>query len=372
MIFQVHLPKALRCTQMNKFSNQKRLVYIKVSGTILSALSLVLILYAYSDKINNKRNGFTRTFLKYSPVQKSVLKTDEKVLSIAGVTQDDIYLGTTEPGSILVVGANLKKKRIIDLNLKRFSKISVPIFSRCYIDSPTIYVFTGNIPAVINGNLNDKQVAIHYLNNKAKYNQAVPISPNTIVCRGVDTNNIFSRIFIKHNLLNQTFTVENNISEKINDGGLSSDGLLHYDNSTKLLIYVNYYQNKFICIDTNLHLVYNGNTIDTTKTPQIQVGIFSKGKVTQIKKTSPSVFVNGYSCVDNGFLYIHSNLKADNEKMTNFTGNSVIDIYQLTTGKYVGSYYIPLYKGEKLRTFRVYNKLIYVQYKNYLVCYDIN
>ncbi len=49
------------------------------------------------------------------------------------------------------------------------------------------------------------------------------------------------------------------------DGIFCTDGMMSYCKKSGKLIYVYYYRNQFICADSNLHLIYRGNTIDTNQ-----------------------------------------------------------------------------------------------------------
>ena len=86
---------------------------------------------------------------------------------------------------------------------------------------------------------------------------------------------------------------------------------------------------------------------------------------------TPSKFINGKNCVYNGTLYINSKVSASNEKPAEFNNNSAIDMYDVKTGKYKGSIYIPGFKGEKVRSFKVFSKHIIALYKNNIVVYTM-
>src|SRR3546814_18923681 len=72
------------------------------------------------------------------------------------------------------------------------------------------------------------------------------------------------------------------ISPPGENADLSSDGLLHYDKDSGTLIYVHFYNNSVIGIDTNLHLNYNATTSDTVKIQQINMISIKSGNTIRL------------------------------------------------------------------------------------------
>jgi hypothetical protein len=75
--------------------------------------------------------------------------------------------------------------------------------------------------------------------------------------------------------------------------------------------------------------------------------------------------------VDNGIAYIESKLKSDNEKLSDFQSNSVIDAYDLAKKQYLFSFYIPKTAKERIFDFKVNNRKLYVLYGNRFVTYSL-
>ncbi len=67
--------------------------------------------------------------------------------------------------------------------------------------------------------------------------------------------------------------------------------------------------------------------------------------------SSPPLVVNKSAVVDDGHLFVHSNLMANNEASKAFDEASVIDVYSLTDGAYKFSFYIPDYQSHKASSF---------------------
>ncbi len=132
-------------------------------------------------------------------------------------------------------------------------------------------------------------------------------------------------------------------------GGFQTDGMLNFDTATNQACYSYYYQNGFICMDTNLNLTLKARTIDTITHREI--------KVTRVRSSltmkQPPQYVNLAASVFAGKLFLQSMLKGDNEYELDFNENSVVDIYSLKNGSYKGSFYLPAYKGKKTHQFQV-------------------
>ena len=85
----------------------------------------------------------------------------------------------------------------------------------------------------------------------------------------------------------------------------------------------------------------------------------------------PSRIVNWESDVSDGKLYINSWMKADNESIHQFNNNSVIDVYDVITGAYKKSFYVPFFRGEKMESFKVCKNELVAIYKSYIAAYHI-
>ncbi|MFC0318663.1 MULTISPECIES: hypothetical protein [Olivibacter] len=87
----------------------------------------------------------------------------------------------------------------------------------------------------------------------------------------------------------------------------------------------------------------------------------------------PRFIKNQKSVLSGEFLFVCSNLNADNEDPKLYKQNIPIDIYNIHTGIYEGSFYIPLSENKLIKSF-VYDGQILaaLYYDNVLVRYDLN
>lgn len=349
-----------------RFIKNKHVVLVPV--VMFGALGLVATLAWKSMKPLREKNGFVRVLSSQTTLPLiNVSPKNEEIVDIAGVTKTQIYFKTRIPGILLTTDYNLKNKKYINLNIPNKDKIGA-LFSYI-IDSNEIQILAGNLQSVISVKQGEN-IKIHGFNTGV-FSRGVLIGPNSYIFRGFDTSlKTVDQIFIKKNSLTGKVAIENNISEKNNDAGISTDGALRYDSKTHLITYTFYYRNTFMCLDTNLNLKYLGHTIDTINTSQTKIEKVLSG--TAITNTTPKRFINSKISVSNGLMFNNSNLKSDNENPEDFERKSVIDVYDIKTGKYKISFYLSNMENEKMTHFKVIDDIVIVLYKKHIATFKLD
>ncbi|MNL02491.1 hypothetical protein D3C87_1230000 [compost metagenome] len=156
------------------------------------------------------------------------------------------------------------------------------------------------------------------------------------------------------------------------DGYFCTDGLLRYDASQFKLIYMYVYRGEFLCLDTNLNLLYKSKTVDTIKTADVTVKkIVKNGKLVSVTQSKPPKPVNRNFVLYKNLLFMFSTIKADNERDADFEKNQIIDVYTIDKGKYQYSFYIPKYMGIILRDFRVKDDFMFAIFGSHLLKFKI-
>jgi hypothetical protein len=189
---------------------------------------------------------------------------------------------------------------------------------------------------------------------KLEFFEMVPLDTQSFIIVKYDT--VFKQsVFVKADhdkiLLKNMF-----IPRTEGEGIFSIDGMLHKHKDDKSLVYVFYYRNEFVRLDSNLKLIYSAKTIDTNR--------FAKVKVSKVRSrqtlnlAGPSPYVNRMSSVNKNYLFIYSAAMADNERDKN---GFPIDVYLVDSGSYLGSFYLPAFEEMNLSDFQVLgNKLFAV------------
>ena len=343
----------------------KTLKFLSIS--LFISLFIVFLLYRFSSKNTDHRNGFNRKFHAVEIVDYKEMNMKYVDYYIAGFTSNQIYLGNYHsPIYILKTNYNLSDTLSLYLTMKDTTRYFFKS-ARLTVDSPYIYVNEGITPFLSYGRLNDLTLTKH-MDPKSFFLTSLPISPSSIILKGVlgdpQETCIIKQINSPPYITNAPWVLEKQI-----DGIFCTDGTLDYDRKTSQLVYVYRYRNEFICMDTSLTVTFKANTIDTTSVAKIKVAtIESEGKITL---SSPPLKVNKRICVSNGKLFVHSELLADNESKDDFKRNAAIDTYSLRDGSYLFSFYIPLPNGKMLKDFQIVDSSIIAIYDNLLRVYKM-
>jgi hypothetical protein len=340
----------------------------KIVGLFLCCIGsvfLILLLSLLSESAKHNPNGFVRMLPSHKITGINTFDIRFNSYYLAGSDVKYIYLANlTSPGKLLSIDMQLTDTIAIKLILDDSTRIFKGSFIA--IDSPNIYLMDGVKPSVFEikiSNLNDVQKV-----SAPFFTAGTPISSGSFIFRSIDSSN--ENILLKKTVDSPFIKPAFGILEKQVDGIFCTDGTLIKVPQSPELIYVYYYRNQFICIDTNLNLLYRSKTIDTVSHAHISVASISSEH--QVTLSSPPMFVNKQSCANKDWLFIHSALKADNETQAVLDAVSVIDVYLIKDGRYHFSFYVPDFRGKKMRDFKVYGNTLVALYDHYVYTYHLN
>ncbi|GAA0560019.1 hypothetical protein GCM10009415_47540 [Chitinophaga japonensis] len=335
--------------------------------SFLLSIATVWLLYVASDKINHRPNGFIRLVPPHMATPQQILDIKYNSFYIAGATPTHIYLGNAvAPTYVLKTDYALSDTSHIRLDIQQGGGIAGP--ATVAIDSPDVYMTVGVRGQLLHASMPDL-VLRRLPEGRRQFYNASPVSPASFVLRMYDSASR-QNILAKRTLDTGWLQPRTPVLEKQVDGVFCTDGVLHYDPGVARLVYVYYYRNQFLCLDTNLHVQYKGRTIDTVSHARIKVAsLASEGTQTL---TSPGGVVNRLSCMDGKWVYVNSKLMANNEKKSMFDQVSAIDVYALDDGSYHFSFYLPHLGDKKLTAFRVFNKTLVALYDHYIYTFRLN
>jgi hypothetical protein len=337
--------------------------------SLLTALgsTVIIMLYFISDKVNHRPNGFIRLFPPHLSTPRDILDIKFDSYYFAGATNKSIYLGnSTSPTTILRVNYLLSDTEHINLYLPKI-KISQSA-TEVYVDSPFVFMQNGVFPVILQGVLSSPILRPLEF-EKSFFTMTSRISNASFVIRTYDEKKK-QNILAKETLDPPRIRYAADILEKQVDGIFCTDGSLLYDKNSRKLVYIYFYRNQFITMDTNLNVIYHGRTIDTNSRAKIKIDkIASDDKVTF---SSPPLVVNGHSSIDSNWIYINSELRANNETVDAFDQFSVIDVYYLNSGIYKFSFYVPRFNDKKMNSFKIYGHTLFALYGEHLLSYRLN
>lgn len=344
---------------------RRRILYLAV---LLSVAFIIIAFLVYTADFPNKhKNGFNRHYLSGKVIPIAQTSTRGMIQDIAGATATRFYFTTNDPEIIVTTIHTLHNFNVIRFPLPEKKEIDIYYFTA--VDYPYAYIYAYNLPAIITVNLITGKSSTKHLPGGI-YSNAQSISNNTFVLRKLSTI-VPDQFFVKVNTLNDTILHENNISEVLADGGMSTDGLLHYDSTSHLFTYLHYYNNRYFSFDSTLHAVDSGRTIDTFS--HFRFELSDKIAKTQHVFTSqgPDKMINAASCVSKGLLYVHSTLKADNDEKDTYQHNIVIDVYEMRSGKYKGSFIIPEDPMNRINKMMVVDNKLLMNFKDHIAVWSL-
>ncbi|MBO9202953.1 MULTISPECIES: hypothetical protein [Niastella] len=327
-----------------------------------SSFAIVGLLAFLSKNVTDKKNGFTRRLLPTILQARKRQTFPSMIYRIAGSRAGKLYLQGNNPYLVYTTNLSLDSVTSIPLSIPPDKKISSG--TRQYLNGQHLYISCRNLPGIIDYDLNAQQSNNHIL--PYYYSKEACFSEDRFILRAKDRKTK-DPVFVKIDLNIPNARQEDHFSEKKDNSIFSTDGILYYDSTTHLACYTYFYQNGFICMDTNLNVIVKGKTIDTITKREIAVAHVGSS----VTMKQPPQFVNDIGAVAEGKLFLRSMLKADNELPLDFAENTVIDAYSVTNGNYIASFYIPPFKGSKPFQFHVIGKKLYAIYGKTVVEYDL-
>lgn len=335
-----------------------------ILGTLLFASFAIIGLLAFLSKnININKNGFNRQLLTPTLKIRNQATFPVQINRMIGARQGKLYFQGGSAYNIYSTNLNLDSFTNKQLPIQQHIKLNSGV--RMYLNGAHVYLSCKNFPEIIDYNLDSGTASPYVL--KSYYSKEVAYSKDRFIIRIIDDKSK-DPVFIKLDIKNENSRQEDHFSEKNGEGSFPTDGILYYDSTTHLGCYTHFYQNGFICMDTNLNLTLKARTIDTLTKRQVKVA--HVGNSSTMK--DPPKYVNLVATVAKGNLFLQSMLQADNEFPLDFEENSVIDVYSLTTGAYKGSFYLPAFKGRKTYEFHIVGNSLVALYGKSVVTYDLN
>lgn len=347
------------------FTNKRKLLL----GTTLTiiGISMVALLFAFSEKKMHRNNAFVRRY-PHQPADE-IGRLDLKYNSyyFAGITADSIYLGnTTAPSHLLTINKHRKDTVYHSLKIPnnelRFHSLQT------IVADTLLYTWDGSIPIIFKGTTKN----FKFLNSIKKgtpFLRAQYISLDKFVIRVFDnttTKNILGSLSIGDSLIT---TLSPKLLHANTDPFFDTDGLLLYNKQLQKIIYVYFYRNEFVVINTDFSLEYIGKTIDTISQAQLDVRTIKSKNERKMGKNP--IFVNLRASTYGDFLFIQSDRLGKFESEEIIKSASIIDVYNLSNQTYAFSFYLYHQGLNKLNEFKVDGLELYALIDNYLITYKL-
>ncbi|WP_423736077.1 hypothetical protein [Chitinophaga caseinilytica] len=326
--------------------------------TIIAVLSIAFIL-SKADLPNKLDNGFERKLIQ-NAIEPSISKQiTEYAKKISGTTPSSIFFSGQNPAWVLKVDRYLNIVDTLVYGIELTEQFRDPGIT---IDSPYIYMYSPEIKYLVKGFVDSTRIDTLKLKTEL-FSRAAQISPDWLVLRAIDSTQSKQVFQIMDCRTGETIRQ----AQIINDqqfGGFEHDGHLRYDKSTNSIFFVQMFQNRYFCMDTMLNIKYIGKTIDTTNTNMVKIGLVTENGVSKVMASKPRIIVNQSISASNGRLFVVSGLRADKESLNEFNKVVPVDMYDASSGKYLGSFHLSKGSGDKILDFIIDNKTAIVLFKN--------
>jgi hypothetical protein len=338
---------------------KKILIFVSI------AVIFIAILYKYSYRNIDVKNGFERNFSPTNPVMINSKKLESGPYSIVeGRTNDIVLYKFRSPFNLYHYSYELNNtdnRRLPILSTEDNFKGLNTLF----LIKNHVYILSGATASIYGIKFPNKAVKMNKLNSIPIYHGEI-IDTNSLIFVSVKKiDSSYLRVLKKVNF--QGTELNSFYPKRQIDGYFCNDGMFKYDMEAKKLIYMYYYRGSLACLDNSLKLIYEINTIDTIRHSKI----YLKAKKNTITQATPPNIVNKRFCVDQKNIYVHSALKADNESSEDFLNSQTIDVYDLNSGKYKISFHLPKYKRQKLTEFKVKGNHLIALFSNVLAVYKM-
>lgn len=335
--------------------------------TLLSifAIGILMALNYTNGAPNRKKNGFTRKFQSYRPKEIAHIDFNYPIHKIISVKHDSIFCTSSKPGLIYLFTEQLRKIDTFNLTMPSDEKMESLFYTDIHF--PEVTIVGGNSKSYIKGDLITKTYYKTQLPSIGVFAHVTFLGNDIFIMKAIDSITLNSK-FMKINGILGTVEVEKNISPELKDAGFTYEGDIHYDQKSNKVFSVSFYANKIFCFDTSFNSIGPFHTIDTTYLPNISI-THKPGSVTQNK---PPVKVNSESFIDDGELYVRSELRGDNENTEISQNNNIFDIYSTENGKYISSFYIPKIAGISHQTYYKRGSILVALYNQKLLMYELN
>jgi len=348
--------------------NLKKVIVLGLLAFLSAATTIGL--YLLSKDLIQAEGTFIRSFPPHPVEFEKQLNIHYNSYYFAGYDKGILYLGNyTAPLVVTAIDSSLsfsQEYRILPES-SNFTFKSLQL----RVNPPNFYLSDGTVPCIYGGKINNWKAKL-LMNDLTYFTLIEPIDSTRFAFRSNKSStgeNILGTFDLRKE---GELKLAENLLQKQSDGDgiFDTDGTLLYSKVTSKIIYVYHYRNQFVVANKQTELVYRGHTIDTTTKARIKVAHIEKGN--QLKMSAPPLTVNAHAAICEHLLFIHSTLRGKYDNMKHSSNASTIDVYNLTSGDYVMSFYIPKLKEASLRNFIVTPTQIFVLIENQLMSYTIS
>lgn len=341
-------------------------ILLLAAGCFAVSVGGVAGLYWLSTDIREKPGSFLRLYPPHPVVLRASVELDDNRYYLAGATDNTVYLAHRgRPLSLLTFNNQLRDSMQLHLQLRApqqlaYFRITVAV------DSPYFYFMDGSIPYYYRGLIGS--AGINILPDNIYFDKAAPMPSGSFGMSTVSARTKQLVLGIKK-MSDSSARLKYDLLEYQSSGPFSIDGELQFNRTLNSFVYVYYYRNTYLIMDTALNLINRSHTLDTFSHVLVKTDTIRSRN--RISLSAPPPIINKQFTTHNRFLYVHSLVPARNENMKNFDDVAVIDVYDLMLQRYMLSFQLPKPEGRNLTGLLVTDNHLYALFKNTLHVHDL-
>ncbi|NQX38438.1 hypothetical protein SAMN05421820_101459 [Pedobacter steynii] len=333
-----------------------------LSVFVLSLFPIGIILAVYFYNLSKISYNFQRN-IDYNVLEIKAFDLGFNSYYIAGHKGNKVYLGNYTIQNILEIDTSLTDAISHQIDYAGSAK---GLLHRVQVDSNHFYLSYGPDKSLyhgLTGTWKAKAVSIKhpYFYNVTALNESAFIYE--YVSSRTQENSLRKMSKFQSEIENDT------IFEKQVDGLFCTAGTSVFSRKNRLFVYVYFYRNEVLVIDSNLKLVKKFSTIDPISRANVNVST--------IESTGAKVLASGATIVNvrcaiwKDYLLVQSKIIGKHEDELRFKNSTVIDIYDLNNSSYLSTLYIPNQQEEPITQLSVIGDHIYTLSGRYLSRYTI-
>ncbi|HUH46751.1 MAG TPA: MauE/DoxX family redox-associated membrane protein, partial [Arenibacter sp.] len=320
----------------------------------VGGIVLVTGLFLLSEDIVHERNNFTRRYPQHPIKRVREIDLGFNSYYLAGAGDGKIYLGnTTAPLHLVAVDTTLKDTQHIRIKL---DKKDLPFLAvKVQVRPPHFYVTDGTVPSIFQGSTTDWHATM--VRDTLPYFSLVePLGNKNFALRTRDhvlKENVLGRLILTDSV---GFTIDPDLLVEQGEGVFSTDGQMVYNKHLKELIFIHYYRNEYIIMDSLLRLRRRSRTIDTISRAKIDVVHIASQNSNTLG--APPLLVNKMVATAGPYLLVNSSVMGKFESKVMWQEAAIVDVYNLEKDTYEFSFYLHHKKEHKPKQFLVYGKTL--------------
>ncbi|WP_291068593.1 MULTISPECIES: DoxX family protein [unclassified Empedobacter] len=321
--------------------------------TIIGIVS-VTILYSLSEQKSQYNNAFTRKYIPHLAEKLTTLNLESTGYYIAGI--DSCYAYLAHPNAPLFLRTyDYHTQNVINNRIKIKNELLPYKRIITSVNSPYFYLGDGTVGIIEKGILNDYTASLETIDN-AYYNQYVPGKKDHFGLSITSQKTKQTALALLYKTVDGFQIKINDTSLKSHyDGAFDLDGLLIWNEQHQIFLFVYYYKNEIIILDSMMNEKNVMKSIDSLNEPELDVAFYKKDQ--NYRLGPKTIRVNETIATYGDYLYIHSKRLGNFEE--EHQSASIIDVYDLVNNHYLHSFYLYHKPKQQLMDFKIYQNSVF-------------